>query len=91
MGQALEMCKGCKTPRDCDACADLHEWIMEHMEPRWISVKDKLPEDDREYIVFNGNHALIATYWGDGEWIMDSYAIRDVTHWMPLQEPPEEG
>lgn len=44
MGQALEMCKGCKTPRDCDACADLHEWIMEHMEPRWISVEEREPE-----------------------------------------------
>lgn len=44
MGQALEMCKGCKTPRDCDDCADLHEWIMDHMEPRWISVKDRMPD-----------------------------------------------
>lgn len=32
MGQALEMCVRCENKRGCDLCADLHEWIMEHLE-----------------------------------------------------------
>lgn len=32
MGQALEMCVHCENKRGCDLCADLHEWIMEHLE-----------------------------------------------------------
>lgn len=56
----------------------------------WISVKDRLPEDNEVYVVFNGEIALLATYRGDGKWmwIVDSYVLRDVTHWIPL--PGEE-
>ena len=32
MGQALSFCSGCETPRDCDNCTDLHNWIMEALE-----------------------------------------------------------
>lgn len=33
MGQALKMCVHCDHQRDCDICPDLHEWIIEHMNP----------------------------------------------------------
>ena len=42
----------------------------------WISVKDKMPEDGKE-VLFSDGISMIA------------YA-QDVTHWMPLPEPPEE-
>ena len=32
MGQALKFCTRCENQRGCDLCADLHEWIMEHLE-----------------------------------------------------------
>lgn len=32
MGQALKFCTRCENKRGCDICADLHEWIMEHLE-----------------------------------------------------------
>ena len=95
MGQALEMCKGCETPRDCDICIDLHEWIMEHMEPRWISVEDmKPPMNMRVLAVIRG--AVFEAYINSkGLWQRDYYApskygIGEPTHWMPLPEPPEE-
>lgn len=34
MGQALSFCNGCETPRDCDSCTDLHNWIMEALEEK---------------------------------------------------------
>ena len=32
MGQALKFCTRCENKRGCDLCADLHEWIMEHLD-----------------------------------------------------------
>lgn len=29
MGQVLSICKGCDTPRGCDNCPDLHNWIVD--------------------------------------------------------------
>ena len=34
MVQALSFCNGCETPRRCDNCTDLHNWIMEALEEK---------------------------------------------------------
>lgn len=34
MGQALSFCKACLFKRDCDACQELHDWIMEALEEK---------------------------------------------------------
>ena len=66
---------------------------LEAAQPKWFSVKEKLPENDDNYLVFTSdrNDAVIATYYGDGEWL--EYDLTNliplVTHWMPLPEPPE--
>ena len=60
----------------------------------WISVKERLPESEKESV-------LIALRWGgvdigwceDGRWrseFVNEYEDGEVTHWMPLPEPPEE-
>ena len=59
---------------------------------QWISVKDRLPEQDGEYIVMIANfeYATALCYrtkfneWDDG---MSNYY--NVTHWMPLPQPPK--
>ena len=61
----------------------------------WISVKDRLPEDDATYLVYgrNGYGIVFAVYYGDGEWLTwdDLTNItRFVTHWMPLPPLPKE-
>lgn len=61
----------------------------------WISVNDRLPEDDATYLVYgrNGYGIVFALYYGDGEWLTwdDLTNItRFVTHWMLLPEPPKE-
>lgn len=66
----------------------------------WISVEDRLPEYDEEVLIFDGRiSAAIYTprdnecdgFMGEG---LDSYGnayfYDDVTHWMPLPEPPKE-
>lgn len=62
----------------------------------WISVKDRMPEDDATYLVYgrNGYGIVFAVYYGDGEWLTCddlTNITRFVTHWMPLPEPPKEA
>lgn len=65
----------------------------------WISVNDRLPEKEQKVLVFykaigekNRIHNdVIATNWrkSNGDFI----PCRDyeITHWMPLPEPPKDG
>lgn len=59
----------------------------------WISVKDRLPNDDATYLACGCDGYLLADYAGDGEW--ESFDLTDVTkyvsYWMPLPKEPEEG
>lgn len=72
-------------------------------QPQWISVKDRLPEQDVAVLVYgqvlNDPPDIIGVrrrYNGDQEWkhTWESedgfiYSEDDVTHWMPLPEAPE--
>lgn len=94
MGQALEMCVHCENKRGCDTCTDLHNWIMEHLEPKqeWISVKDRLPEAEERVLVYSYEDGINFGYflgYEDGFFI-DCVYPNESTHWMPLPEPPKE-
>jgi len=59
----------------------------------WISVKDRLPEPPAQCLVYSakasrprGMETATYTEWG---WMTAAY-FPEVTHWMPLPEPPEE-
>ena len=63
----------------------------------WISVKDRLPEEEGTYLVFPRDPCgvvTIAWYSGpeDGWLALDGnfYADGVVTHYMPRPEPPKE-
>lgn len=70
----------------------------------WISVKERLPEEGEDVLVFGQYLNDIAKvlgvrsrYRGDQEWKYtwegpDEWVYRenDVTHWMPLPKPPED-
>lgn len=64
---------------------------------QWIDVKDKLPLDN-ERVIISCNEGICTARLLDEYWQMDpigSYAtdgcIFDITHWMPLPEPPKEN
>lgn len=62
----------------------------------WISVKDRLPEKNWVYIIYNGENVFPAYYergrrkseWTDN---YEGYCDFEATHWMPLPAPPKEG
>lgn len=66
----------------------------------WISVEDQLPEKDQYVVAYinggeNHKYRRVVTFNGQTEWYGDSvYShalpnnLHNVTHWMPLPEPP---
>lgn len=60
----------------------------------WISVKDRLPEDDYECLVITEDYWYYTGWFADDiqKWIVDGGVECDeeVTHWIRLPEPPKE-
>ncbi len=64
----------------------------------WISCSDRMPEDTKMLLAFSQGE-IVAAYWS---WVVNpidykkyraftylsGYILDDVTHWMPLPEPP---
>jgi len=68
--------------------------------PQWISVKDRLPEIGVDVLISYGGlpfyHLAFLTHNGDIKWFNGNhsnteYSLDDVTHWMPLPEPPKDA
>lgn len=56
----------------------------------WISVKDRLPEDNQRVIAFiptNDNAPIDADRFVCNRWVRYGWKV---THWMPLPELPKE-
>lgn len=63
------------------------------MVPRWVSVDERMPEDnDDVLIVCRSKYGLynIDIGYYNGEQIVRLVGREEVTHWMPLPEPPKE-
>lgn len=66
---------------------------------QWISVKDRLPEKEQRVLVFykvigekNRIHNdVIATNWRKSNGDFIPFEDYEITHWMPLPEPPKDG
>lgn len=69
---------------------------LEQKVPKWVSVKDALPEHVQgNYLILLGGE-IYAAKWEYDEW-NEKYAFRidcqivpNITHWMKVPEPPEE-
>ncbi|HAM5947301.1 TPA: DUF550 domain-containing protein [Escherichia coli] len=67
----------------------------------WISCSDRMPEDTKMLLAFSQGE-IVAAYWN---WVVNPIDYKkyraftylsgnildDVTHWMPLPEPPQEA
>lgn len=55
----------------------------------WISVKDRLPQQYRDVIVFYDDIKRVGVNWLDSHNEFMFYKDMNITYWMPLPEPPE--
>lgn len=93
---------GCNRPggtcKMFDVALDAAEAInqLEAQQPRWISVKERLPEDDGYFLCNcnDGSPDVVCMYYGDGEFLTPEPELSNIshiiTHWMPLPQPPKE-
>lgn len=61
------------------------------MQNDWININKETPEEQEHYLVhlLNG-HICIGHWAGETFWSTGYYSNSlEVTHWMPLPEPPE--
>lgn len=64
----------------------------------WIKCEDRMPEKSEKVFVHLKNGIMTAVWYSSkyrkfncfDDIEPGGYAFNDVTHWMPLPEPPEE-
>lgn len=65
--------------------------LLKEQEPTvssWVSVKDRLPDKHCGCLVFNEHGWSALDCWEGYGWMLSDDP--EVTHWMPLPEPPKE-
>ena len=60
---------------------------------QWISVKDRLPKEWYEVLVYSEMGKIEQAIYVNGRWKLSAFLgeIVDVTHWQPLPKPPKDG
>jgi len=82
-------------PMECAAALDKAIEALEKREAPdnggWISVKDRLPEEDGKYLCVWQGMSIETGLFINGHFRLYG-EIKDklVTHWMPMPEPPKE-
>jgi Protein of unknown function (DUF551). len=71
----------------------LHAEIDRLKRGGWISVEERLPEKEGRYFVTDSKEVGEGVLLDGKLYACDSAPIftEDITHWMPLPEPPKEG
>lgn len=73
-----------------DAFCSAVDALREQEERKWISVEERLPEEDVDVLTRRATGIDVEHCMGNGKWWNDYYSGRwTVTHWMPL--PSAEG
>ena len=81
----------CASKMHADALALIQQ--LEAKVPKWISVEERLPDNDRDILVaIYGKRVQLGYYADDVEAFVVNGEVacgEEVTHWMPLPEPAE--
>lgn len=90
----FDVCDGAGCFMARDALAYIQQ--LEAQQPRWISVGERLPEDDGYFLCNrnDGSPDVVCMYYGDGDFLTPEPELNNIsnviTHWMPLPQSPEE-
>ena len=101
-----EACYHCPYMIDCETfdnagnhSRDALSYInqLEARVPKWISVEDRLPEDQRSVLTVNGHGEIrVMGLWSkcgdEWTWVHNYRTMHynDITHWMPIPEMSKE-
>ena len=97
----MSKCIECKKYDDCRTGSGLvwpcgafriKDPKREQEQSKWISVKERLPEQLTDVLSYRGHINLMQVDCVDekGKWYSEyKYDEYSVTHWMPLPEPPK--
>lgn len=71
--------------------SDANQWRkLPECKMQWISVKDRLPQDDDMVLVWNKDDVEFGMYDKTyGVWKDYTEYLRHITHWMPKPNGPE--
>ena len=76
----------------CPVCMENLEYLRTQLESRWVPVSERLPKEGQRvlyYFDMVGIHSGL--YYGDNCFGGHAgFLTDDVTHWMPLPEPPQQ-
>lgn len=63
---------------------------MEALErTRWIPVSERMPEHSGRCLCYCNGEVRVLKYWRTQQEFQYGGRNRNVTHWMPMPEPPE--
>ncbi len=87
------ICDGCGDRSMNIACAGIADHLIAHgvTLQKWISVKDRLPEYEKPVMGWDAemrDMGIVNFIYGQFFDILDM-SETNVTHWMPLPEPPK--
>ena len=71
-----------------------YEKGLEDGKPKWIPVTERLPDESipsQHYLCWYKGRVRILKYWRTRKRFESNGRVANVTHWMPLPEPPKEG
>ena len=69
---------------------------LKDQQPKWIPVEERLPEDHENVLIFDKKWGILIGWhmtWtnSDGWGTTEPKRTTEITHWMPLPEPPKAG
>lgn len=90
----MATCKDCNLFNACSKWTDFPNQcgvpVCARFEEKsaWISVDERLPNEAERVLVYGENGFCFATRY-KGDWLMPMIYPGELTHWMPLPEPPK--
>ena len=93
----VELCEDLETLPCCDTYEGQADYLIANgvTVQEWISVDDRLPEDDSDtlaYLQIGEEGRIYPANYAKGVWfdcIFNTPVTESTTHWMPMPQPPK--